>query len=227
MTRPQSVADNVWQLQYPLRLLGMQIGRNVTVIRLRDGRLVVHSTAPFVPEDVAAINALGEPGWLIDATLFHDSFARESSGAFSGVPYLAPRGFAEVSGVATTALDHPPAAWAGELDVLRLDGVKANEHVVFHRASRTLIVCDLLFNFANAPGWTGWSARHVMRLRDGVGMSFFFRLMVRDRAAFTRSLRRMMEWDFQRIIVGHGDIIDSDARRIASEHFARAGFDLR
>ena len=177
--------------------------------------------------DIAAIRSLGEPAWLIDATLFHDSFAREGRRAFSGLPYLAPRGFDKVSGVATEELDPAPAAWANQLDVLRLDGVRANEHVFFHRASRTLIVCDLFFNFGpTAPAWTRWSARHVMRLRDGMGMSVFFRLMIRDRAALAQSLRRMMEWNFERVIVGHGDLIPSDARRIVAEDLARAGFDL-
>ncbi len=205
----------------------MQIGRNVTVIRLRDGRLVIHSTAPFAPEDVAAVKALGEPAWLVDATLFHDSFAKEGRRAFAELPYLAPPGFSKVSGVATEELEPAPAAWADELDVLRLDGVRANEHVFFHRASRTLIVCDLFFNFGpSASAWTRWSARHMMRLRDGAGMSVLFRTMIRDRIAFARSLRRMMAWDFERMIVGHGDVVPSDARRVVAGHCARAGFEV-
>ncbi len=58
----------------------------VTLIRLRSGKLVIHSTAPFTPEDVAAIRALGEPGWLLDGILRHDTFANEGREAFPGIP---------------------------------------------------------------------------------------------------------------------------------------------
>ena len=227
MTSLQPIAEDLWLLNYPMGLAGMQIGRNVTVIRLRDGRLVIHSTAPFAPEDIAAIKALGQPAWLVDATLFHDSFAKEGRRAFDGLPYLAPPGFPKVSGIATEVLDPPPEAWAGEIEVLLLEGMKANEHVFFHCASRTLIVCDLFFNFGpNVSGWTRWSARQLMRLPDGMGMSVLFRLLIRDRAAFGRSLRRMMEWDFERLIVGHGEVIPSDAKRVVARLSGRAGFDV-
>ena len=62
--------------------------------------------------------------------------------------------------------------------------------------------------------WTRFLARHVMRLRDGVGMSLFFRLMIRDRAAFMESVRPILAFDFERIVVGHGDIIDADAKNV-------------
>ncbi len=71
------VAENIWLLKYPLPVLGNHLGRTVTVVRLASGRLVIHSTAPFSAGDIQRIRELGEPGWLLDATLFHDSFAKE------------------------------------------------------------------------------------------------------------------------------------------------------
>ncbi|MBA3883818.1 MAG: hypothetical protein H0X73_14205 [Chthoniobacterales bacterium] len=40
---------------------------------------------------------------------------------------------------------------------------------------------------------------------------------MRDRAAFKESVRPILEWNFQRIIVGHGEIIETDAKRIFCE----------
>ena len=37
----------------------------------------------------------------------------------------------------TEALWPPPAAWMGEIDVLKIDGVRMSEHVLYHRRSRT------------------------------------------------------------------------------------------
>lgn len=201
-------------LRYPQRLLGVAIGRTVTIIRLASGKLVVHSSAPFSPEDVSAIGNLGEPSWLVDVSLFHDSFARDGSAAFPHLPYLAPEGFSKVSGVETEQLSAPPAEWRNELQVLELAGMpKVREHAIFHAPSRTLIVADLLFNFGDGESaWTRFFARHVMRLKKLTGMSPFFRSMIRDKEAFRGSVARVLEWDFDRIVVGHGDPIQQNAR---------------
>jgi len=52
------LAENLWVLEYPSKLLGTAIGRRSTVIRLSNGMVLVHSTAPFAPDDVRAISAL-------------------------------------------------------------------------------------------------------------------------------------------------------------------------
>jgi len=61
--RREPLAEDVWTLRFYKRLLGVTIGRVVTVLRLRDGRLVIHSTGPFAPDDVAWLHSLGEPSW--------------------------------------------------------------------------------------------------------------------------------------------------------------------
>ncbi len=121
---PLAVAENIWVIKYPLTLLGLEFGRTVTLVRLASGEMVIHSTAPFTASDIAAIRRVGEPAWLLDATLFHDSFAQEGQRAFSELPYLAPQGFSKVSAVNTSPLVNrqtacvcrcrshpPPAAW--------------------------------------------------------------------------------------------------------------------
>ena len=42
-----AIAVNLWTMQYPLTMLGVHINRTVTLIKLRSGELVIHSTAPF------------------------------------------------------------------------------------------------------------------------------------------------------------------------------------
>ena len=221
----KSVTENVFTLRYSLGVLGHQFGRTVTIIRLQSGKLVIHSTAPFTASDIEAVRELGEPGWLLDATLFHDSFAKEGCRAFERVPYLAPPGFGDIAEVQTRALFPPPTEWAGELEVLPLAGMpKVQEHVFFHRASRTMIVCDFLFNFGRSgSAWSRFFVRYVMGLKNGVGMSAFFRMSIKDRAAFIESVRPILACDFERIIVGHGDVIERDAPRVFREELAARG----
>jgi hypothetical protein len=128
----KKLTEDLWILPYSLRLLGGDFGRPVTIVRLRSGELVIHSTGPFTPEDVAAILAVGQPGWLLDVMLRHDTFSKQGRQAFPGIPFLAPRGFSEVVGFPTEPLIPAPANWGDELLILRLEGIPSTqEHVVF------------------------------------------------------------------------------------------------
>lgn len=222
----QALAQNLWLLSYPLTLLGADLRRNVAVIRLRSGDLVIHSTGPFTADDTAQIRAQGKPAWLLDAMLRHDTFAKQSRAAFPEAAYLAPDGFSKVSGIETRPLLPSPAAWGDELQVVRLEGVPSmEEHAVFHAPSRTLIVADLLFNFGTEASW--WT--HALLLlavgaRHAPGVSRSFKFTLKDRPAFERSLAAVMAWDFDRIIVGHGSVIERNGKAALGNALRRAGF---
>ena len=217
--RWRQIADDVVVMSFPFRFFGIDFGRNVTLLRLNDGRVVIHSTAPFSEKDVAAIRAFGVPAWLVDANLLHETFAKEGSAALPGVSYLAPNGFAEISGVATQSLDAPPPDWAREIQVLKLEGTRKNEHVFFHVRSRTLVVADLFFSFPAAiDGWGRFFARRIMGLPPSLfGVSRFFRMLVNDKDAFQRSIRTMLAWDFDRVVVAHRVPLETGAKEAVEQ----------
>lgn len=228
MKRWVQLAEDVALLQFPWPVFGIDFQRNVTLLRLRDGRFIIHSTAPFEPEDVSAIHRFGEPAWLVEATLIHDTFAKEGHAAFPDLPYYAPAAFAEASGVATESLGTPPPDWAGEIEVLEIAGLRRpNEYAFFHRTSRILVLADLLFHFpSDTTGWGRFFMQRIMRLPRLVGMSVLFRMMIRDPAAFARSLRQILEWDFTRIVVGHAEPVERDAKATLIEACRDRGITL-
>jgi hypothetical protein len=87
-----------------------------------------------------------------------------------------------------------------------------NEVVFHHRASRTLLVSDLVFHIdADSP----FPARLVSRLMGGYGRcapSALERFLVRDRTAARRAFERILAWDFDRIVMAHGRVLESGGR---------------
>ena len=219
------LAENLWLLRYPLKLLGADLNRNVTVIRLGSGDLVIHSTGPFTVDDQAEIHLHGRPRWIMDVMARHDTFAREGRAAFPAATYLAPEGFSETVGFPTQPLVNQPE-WNGEIEVLLLEGVPGmKEHVILHRPSRTLIVADLMFNFGPAaPTWTHLLMYGAVGAKHNPGMARSMRLTVKDKAALLASLARMMAWDFDRLIVGHGDPIETGAKARVADALRRVGY---
>ena len=204
----------------------MDLRRHVAIVRLRSGELVILSSGPFTQEDIAAIKAAGRPRWLVDAMLRHDTFAKEGRAAFPDVAYLAPPGFGQRVPFPVQPILPAPPEWENELLALELHGVPSmRETVFFHAASRTLIVQDLAFNFHDhQPLWTEIVLRAAVGKAHAPGISRSFKLTMRDRGAFQRSLDEMLAWDFDRVIVGHGERIESDGKRKLGAALERAGF---
>jgi len=225
-TRLFSFAANVWTMSFPLRALGINVQRNVTIVRLASGKLIIHSTAPFTGADVAAIRELGSPEWVVDVLLRHDTFSVEGSHAFPVASYLTPPGFEAPAGVIVSSLLPPPLEWENEISVLPIDGAPSfGEIVMLHKPSGTLIVGDLLFNFTgHASLW-----KRLLLSLGSVGGKYDpgftrpFKSAITDRGAFSRSVSRVLDWDFDRIIVGHGNPILTGGKETLRRTLTAAG----
>jgi hypothetical protein len=225
-TALSSIAENLWLLAYPLKMLGVDLRRNVTVIRLGSGKLVIHSSAPFTGGDVAAIRALGQPAWLLDGILRHDTFATEGRAAFPEVDYLAPTGFSEKVGFPTLPVVPAPVEWGEELLAWEIAGApEAREVALLHTPSGTLILTEVIFNFADdQPLWSELLLRVAVGGEHHPGMPRPVKHGVKDELAFKASMEVILAWDFDRVIVGHGDVIESGGKEKLRAALVAAGF---
>jgi len=194
----------------------------MAVVRLRDGGLFVHSPAPLSGELRSALDELGPVRFVVPASALHghlfmeqyrDAYPRVELFAAPELPRRRPDlAFADELG------DEPDPRWSSELDQALLRGHRLFPEVVFlHRATRTLLVGDLAWHVtprmsAAARVWAGW--------RRGVRPTPAFRLALRDRTAARASLERILRWDFQRIVPGHGEIVEMGAREALAEGYA-------
>jgi hypothetical protein len=170
----------------------------MAVIRLPGGPLIVHSPAPMSPELRAGLDALGRVAFIV-APAAHGRFAAEAAQAYPSAQLL--RGAA--------ALDPPPAAWSGQVECHLVRGFRLDEVALFHRPSRTLVITDLCFNIQRSSSRAARAFFRANGMWRRFGPSRLIRLLaVSDRAALRRSLERVLEWDFERIVPGHGDVIE-------------------
>ena len=90
----------------------------------------------------------------------------------------------------------------------------------FHRASRTLILSDLAFNFGpRAPLVT----RLFTMVIDGYGRFRPSRLdpfLIKDRAAARQSLDHILTWDFDRVVVAHGEVLERGGHEVLRVGYA-------
>jgi hypothetical protein len=152
----QKIADGLWYVPGEVRMPGGVIFPcRMTIVKLSDGRLWLHSPVSLTDEDAKAINALGEVAFLVAPNCFHHLFMKAAMARFpTAKVYGAPKLNKKRPDIAFTAMLEGDAAegWPQEIAQLLIKGIPGlNEVVFFHAPSRTLIVTDLIFNMRNPP----------------------------------------------------------------------------
>lgn len=226
LNTPKPVAPGVWLVDGPIVRMATLGGSapfptRMTVVKLADGSLWCHSPIAPDPALFAAIDALGPVRHLVSPNKLHYThiaawkrrYPDAIAWASPGVRERAASQRIEVAFDADLG-DVPEPAWVAELDQLRFRGSRVIEEVVFlHRASATLILADLIENFEVAKLGTAmhWIARFGGVLDPDGKTPLDMRFTFRDRTAARASLRRLMDWRPQRVILAHGRCYPANA----------------
>jgi hypothetical protein len=200
--RWRRVDENLWTYHTDLGSMGVRPGRRMVAVRRSGHRWTLFSPVPLDRESRAELEGEGQVDALVVPTAFHNTFVPETAAAFpNATVYLvdqAKRHDLEPERCRSIP-DDLPATWGEDLVSIPLDGMpRVNEIDFVHPASGTLLVSDLIFHI---DGRYPWLTRLVFRLagaRPGIRASRMFRMMVRDRPAFLRSLDRILACDFDR-----------------------------
>ncbi len=215
---------DLYTVTAPLRAPGgLQLGTRMTVVRLSSGSLVVIS--PVQPDTALriAVDWLGEVRSVVCPNKWHHIFAPAWKQIYPGATLYAVAGIEKrapgLKADATLAAQ-APEEWNGELDLVPIDGFPMfDERAFLHVASRTLILTDMLANFREASGVT----RLYLKLNGALGRpghTLVHRIALNDRVAARRAIERVLTWDFDRIVVAHGEVIENGGPAALREAFA-------
>jgi hypothetical protein len=212
----EQLHPDLWITESPLRFLGLEVGARMTIVRLPDRKLLLHSPIEATPDLVRDVEAIGPVAYLVAPNRLHHLYVHEWQQACpDALLYAAPGLETKRPDLTITGVlgDKAESGWQGVLDQVLLGGFPfANEIVFFHRPSATLIATDLAFNFGpKSPPLT----RIVFSLAGSYGRlspTLLERLLVRDRAAFRASLTRILAWPFDRVVVAHGEVSEEGGR---------------
>ena len=204
----RQLGEGLWVHEESLSILGASAGRRMSVVALGDGGLLVHSPTPRAPirEELAA---LGEVRFAVAPSAIHGalSLGDYPEAELWGGPGLdARRKDIVFSGVLGST---PDPRWAGVLDQAAVMGHRLlTEIVFFHRPSRSLLIGDLAVNVEPSNFSERLWAGPGGRLRPARP----YRADIRDRRQARAAIDRILEWEFDRIVVGHGTVIETGGR---------------
>ena len=214
------LAEGVWVVDSgPLYRV---IPLRMTVIRLTDGTLLLHSPTPPTPQLCAELDALGRITALVAPNLAHwmsvPAWQRLYPEAKTwAAPGLRRRGPVRRSGMRIDAELNgaAPAGWGGALELVPVPGgLGFTEIALFHRSSRTLVLTDLVLNLE--PQLLPWLARGFMRLvgttAPGGRAPVYLRQLIKAGGPAARAAAaRLVALRPDRVVFAHGRMLETDA----------------
>eukprot|EP00850_Spirogloea_muscicola_P000792 SM000003S11037 [mRNA] locus=s3:495764:497502:+ [translate_table: standard] len=206
----EQVADNVWTFTQPLPFVIVDVKLRMTVVKLDDGTLWLHSPVALTGEVLAALMTLGGPvGHIVSGnnflehSIFASSYAKAFPGAllYSAVPLeklhsRVRKGLARVDEVLS---DKPPPAWEGQIDQVHfnIDNTLI-ECVFYHKMSKTLLASDSLLYFDDVD------------------------LLSKKKAlkpVVSKILGKLEAWDFDKVVAAHGSAPVRDGKSVLWKSF--------
>jgi hypothetical protein len=217
--RMLTIAEGVHTLEGEQKFFGLEVGARMTVLELDGGILVCSPLG--VPVD--SIGHLGPPRWVLAPNLLHHL-------------YVGPWMDAGAEGWAAAGLDakRPDLRFHGvvepgaqpfgpDVELFPLSCFPfTNEVVVHHRPSRTLVVTDLVFNLPPTAPWLTRAAMWCACGYPGCRTTLLERALMRRDAA-RREIDALLALDFDRLVLAHGQVIETGGRAALETAFRWLG----
>jgi hypothetical protein len=219
----KQVESCIWVAEQPLRFLGLPVGTRMTVILRSDNSLVLISPIKIDNHLQQQLDSLGTVKYIIAPNLFHHLYLEHCQQIYPQAELIAPSGIEtkQPNIVISKTFVRDKIDFNGELEYIPFQGfqtfippkiVTLNEIVFFHPNSQTLILTDSAFNFERNFPLTTQLATRVLGCYQSLQPSLLEKIAIRDREIISQSIARILAWDFQRVIMAHGNIVEENAK---------------
>ena len=210
--------NNILTVVGDIRMPLMHLPRRMTVVRLKDARLLVFSAIALDEDEMVVLEALGRPAYLIVPSDKHRLDAKIWKDRYPEMRVVAPEGSrAKVQEVvpvdtATPRFDDPNVRF------VTVPGTRNREAalVVNTKKGTTLVLNDVVGNIRNSAGIGGWLLRRFGFAGKKAQIPGVVKMaMIKDKEALRAQL---LEWaqikSLKRILVSHGSPIEDNPRQV-------------
>lgn len=222
----EPLADNLWRVEGELP--HMQLKRVMTVARLSSGKLVLHSAIAMDEPGMKALEALGEPAWMVVPNGWHRIDAARFKARYPGLKVVCPadsrKRVEQVVAVDGTYDDFPqPDPDDNSVRFEHFGSRKRVEGAMLVRSDDgvTAVMCDSLFNLPHQKGFVWWVYGRLLGSTGGPKVTLIGRLFLLaggGKASYKAWLERLAaNEDLVRIVPGHGHVVTEDARGVAAQ----------
>lgn len=220
----QQLGERLWIADGSyINAMGIPLPTRMIVVLLDSGELWLHSPIKWSRSLEEDLLALGPVAHLVSPNKYHHLFLKKWHQQHPQARVWAS------PGLATKRRDldftgqlgaQAPADWEGQIEQIVFGGSFVYEELVFyHPLSKTLMVTDLIMNLD--PKALPWPQRRLTHLIGAQGGTLLpLRPSFRDKNKALASLERIMGWDFDKVALSHGKVVEQDARAFVQRAFS-------
>ncbi len=216
MTNLVQLGDGMWSCEQQLRFFGVPVGARMGVMRLGSGGLLVYSPVRATPEVLEEVKALGEVKHLVAPNRWHHLFIKDWMAAHPNARVHGAPGLEKKRPDVTFHSKLSDAAepdWSPSVTHVALRGWPIFSETVFvHHPSKTLVCADFIHNIGEDKTLLTKAFYASVGSYGGFKTGLVERVTMRDRAAAKASVERVLELEFDRVMMGHGTVLEGGGR---------------
>lgn len=209
------------QIQMPLVKLAVRS----TLLPLRNGKNLLISPIKFNSEQLSALKSFSIEA-IIAPNAFHHLAVPNAKKHLPEAKLYASPGLQEKRADIAWDLFIDETTWpyADEISCVFLKGApKFSELIFYHHDTKTLIVTDLFFNLNNLSSWREKLVFGMMGTYNNPNVSRLLKMMTKDKKALKESLNQVLQFDFDRMVVGHGNNVSNGAKDLLASALKNRG----
>ena len=240
----REVTPSITTLSVPFTLPGgVKAGGRGTIVRLSTGSLAVFSAVTLTREVQAKVESMGRLRYIVALNIEHHLSISSWAKAFPDADVIGMEGLPEKreknEGTKGVRFKHVftvqnkkrmsiSAEFDAEFEYEYIDSHQNKELVFMHKSTGTLMAADLIFNLPaieqyskseenpNSGLLTKLSGNLLHTRGDVLWQKriLWYVSCSNNREGFAESAKRIHEWDFERIIPCHGDVIETGGKNI-------------
>lgn len=213
--------ENIWSFEDEIRVApGIFFPVRMTAIRLSNGGLLLYSPIKMSEYLVKQVEQLGPVNFIIAPNKFHHLFVLDALEYFPKAELYIADGLEKKRPDFKNYkhLSETPDVWAEDIEVIKYEGVpKLGEYVFFHKKSKTLVTADVVLNMGTAKNWFTRNLLKIDGIYQKLSQGRLTDLMTKDKNKRSVSNQKIMDLEFEKVLMAHGDAIRKDAKNLMKE----------
>jgi hypothetical protein len=228
----REIARNLWVAEQPLKYFGLSVGTRMTVIRLKNDELVIISPIKIERETISQFNKIGRVSYIVAPNLYHYLFLADFKTLYPEAQLWAAPDLKlkkpelpidrVITDLEKECFDGVEYLLFDGFNTLSFNGIShLNECVFFHVESKTLILTDTAFHFDESFSLVTQLVSRAIGGYKNLSPSLLERLATRETEKVKQAVKNVLAWDFKRVIMAHGSILERDAKRQFQEGYEK------
>lgn len=209
----------------------MKLPVRSVVIKANKGVILI-SPIKFTSDQLQQILELGEVTDIVSPSLIHSLFLHKAIKRFPNATVWAPPGMREKFPIEKfpkmridKTLTKNPWPYEDQIQIQLIEGApKATEVAFFCKELKTIIVSDLVFNLQHPHGLGANILSRFIGIYKKFAMSRLWNRFIKDKSAFKKSVEGILEWDFDQVIMAHGEVLTENGKHLFKESAQQRGY---